>query len=107
MWSDSFKLPPQENTNDCGHRTRSKHSDGRRTMALPTIDNDSAVRRLTLFRIALLIPVLLLLTWAGATTKRAGKCQMNGTVTDPSGPSTPGPKVIAKSKQTSLSTNTT
>src|ERR1700744_867271 len=107
MWSDSFKLPPQENTNDCGHRTRSKHSDGRRTMALPTIDNDSAVRRFTLFRIALLIPVLLLMTWSGAMAQLAGKGQINGTVTDTSGAAIPGAQVIAKSKQPSLSTNTT
>ena len=76
-------------------------------MVLPTRNHHFAVRRLTFFRIALFIPVLLLMTWSGATAQLAGKGQINGTVTDTSGAAIPGAQVVAKSKQTSLATNTT
>ena len=69
--------------------------------------NHLVVRGLTFFRIALLIPVLLLMTWAGATAQLAGKGQINGTVTDTSGAAIPGAQVIVKSRQTSLSSDTT
>ena len=77
-------------------------------MALPTTNHYLAVRRLKFFRIALVVPVLLLMTWAtGATAQLAGKGQINGTVTDTSGAAIPGAQVIVKSKQTGVSTNTT
>jgi Carboxypeptidase regulatory-like domain len=76
-------------------------------MALPTVNQHLAIRRLTLFRITLLIPILLLVTWAAATAQLAGKGQINGTVTDTSGAAIPGAQIAVKSKQTSLSTNTT
>ncbi|HXS11678.1 MAG TPA: carboxypeptidase-like regulatory domain-containing protein [Acidobacteriaceae bacterium] len=76
-------------------------------MALPKINHLWAVRRLTFFRIVFLIPVLLLVTWVAATAQLAGKGQINGTVTDTSGAAIPGAEVVVKSKQTSLSTNTT
>jgi hypothetical protein len=55
----------------------------------------------------MLIPVLLLMSWAGATAQLAGKGQIDGTVTDASGAAIPGAQVVVKSNQTSLSTNTT
>src|SRR5580698_5793737 len=76
-------------------------------MALPTVNQHLAIRRLTLFRITLLIPILPLVTWAAATAQLAGKGQINGTVTDTSGAAIPGAEIVVKSKQTSLSTNTT
>jgi len=47
------------------------------------------------------------MTWAGATAQLAGKGQINGTVTDTSGAAIPGAQVEVKSKQTSISANTT
>lgn len=76
-------------------------------MALPTRNHHFAMRGLGFLRIVLLIPVLFLITWAGATAQLAGKGQVNGTVTDSSGAAIPGAQVVVKSKQTSLSTNTT
>ncbi len=76
-------------------------------MALPTIKNHSAVKKLTFLRIALLIPVLLVMSWVGATAQLSGKGQINGTVTDSSGAAIPGAEIIVKSKQTSISSSTT
>src|ERR1700756_4238722 len=107
MWSDSFKLPAQKKTK----RLRSMNSyQGFRWeahMTLQTINHHLAVRRLTFPRIALLIPVLLLMGLPGASAQLAGKGQINGTVTDTSGAAIPDAKVVVTSKQTSLSTNTT
>ena len=106
MWSDSFKLSCTEKT----QRLRSlntSYQTFRWEAHHGFVDNKSsfAVRRLTFFRIALLIPVLLLMTWSGANAQLAGKGQINGTVTDTSGAAIPGAQVVVKSKQTSLSTN--
>src|SRR5215469_11607061 len=75
-------------------------------MALPKSNHDRTARKLTFFRIALLIPFLIV-SWAGASAQLSGKGQINGTVTDTSGAAIPGAQVAVKSKQTSLSTDTT
>src|SRR5215472_13639881 len=75
-------------------------------MALPKTNHDWTLRRLAFFHFALLIPFLLV-TWVGGTAQLAGKGQINGTVTDTSGAAIPGAQVVVKSKQTSLSTDTT
>src|SRR5215469_16163247 len=75
-------------------------------MALPKSNHDRTARKLTFFRIALLIPFLIV-SWAGASAQLSGKGQINGTVTDNSGAAIPGAQIVVKSKQTSLSTNTT
>src|SRR5215472_747141 len=75
-------------------------------MALPKSNHDRTARKLTFFRIALLIPFLLV-SWAGASAQLSGKGQINGTVTDNSGAAIPGAQIVVKSKQTSLSTDTT
>src|SRR5215472_17744309 len=75
-------------------------------MALPKSNHDRTARKLTFFRIALLIPFLLV-SWAGANAQLSGKGQINGTVTDNSGAAIPGAQIVVKSKQTNLSTNTT
>ena len=59
-------------------------------MALPNTNHHSSVRGLTLFRISLLIPVLLFMSWTAATAQLSGKGQINGTVTDTSGAAIPG-----------------
>src|SRR6185312_11975884 len=76
-------------------------------MALPTINHHFSVKKPTFLWTALLIPALLVISWVGATAQLSGKGQINGTVTDSSGAAIPGAEIIVKSKQTSLSTNTT
>lgn len=76
-------------------------------MALPAINHHLVAKRLAFLRMALLIPVLVVMTWVGATAQLAGKGQISGTVTDTSGAAIPDAQVVIKSKQTNLSTNTT
>src|SRR5215472_12914417 len=76
-------------------------------MALLTTNHHFSVKKPTFLWTALLMPVLLVMSWAGATAQLSGKGQINGTVTDSSGAAIPGAEIVVKSKQTSLSSNTT